>query len=237
MYHVCLLEDNNNVLVFVVLYWYSNTMYSYLLYHLQAYLVTKYWLIYTTGKQNLLRCVASNLLNDTIKSLAKPRVCSSQMNVKLHVLNFLRRHSYCMLRRFRDTVSFLFHWCTDTLAGICQILVESHKFSYLACTWHWEGDRVGFLQSVWCEQIRTSVWQMLNNSSAVCWDGRPFGHNRHGPKSGAAVPLSVEEMGLHLTHVSPGSRPTSVPSGTLIHPTVWQQHTIVTDRTNMTTVP
>ena len=36
--------------------------------------------------------------------------------------------------------------------------------------------------------------------------------------------LSVGELGLH-----PRPRPTSVPSGTLIHPTVWPQYTNVTD--------
>jgi len=33
-----------------------------------------------------------------------------------------------------------------------------------------------------------------------CWDGRPFGHNKHGPKSGggvAVVPLSAGELGPH----------------------------------------
>jgi len=40
---------------------------------------------------------------------------------------------------------------------------------------------------------------MLHNLSSR-WDGRPFGHNRHGPKSGgtAAVPLSEGELGRHL---------------------------------------
>jgi len=32
-----------------------------------------------------------------------------------------------------------------------------------------------------------------------CWDGRPFGHNRHGPKRwGCCAPFS-REVGLHLT--------------------------------------
>jgi len=33
----------------------------------------------------------------------------------------------------------------------------------------------------------------------------------------------------------PGPRPTSVPSGILIHPTVWPQYTNVTDRTDRQT--
>jgi len=51
---------------------------------------------------------------------------------------------------------------------------------------------------------------------------QPFGHNRHEPKTrglcpfygGAATPSNT---------TSPGSRFTSVPSGILIHPTVWLQ--------------
>ena len=42
---------------------------------------------------------------------------------------------------------------------------------------------------------------MLSSS----WDGRPFTHNRHGPKRGGAVPLSGErELGPHLTQCSLG---------------------------------
>jgi len=42
-------------------------------------------------------------------------------------------------------------------------------------------------------------------------------------------------MGRHLT-VSPGLRPTSIPSGVLIHPTVWPQYSNITDRTFVITV-
>ena len=45
---------------------------------------------------------------------------------------------------------------------------------------------------------------MLSSS----WDGRPFGHNRHGPKIGwGAVPFFgrwVRELGLHLTQCGIG---------------------------------
>jgi len=46
-----------------------------------------------------------------------------------------------------------------------------------------------------------SLWrQHWKQELSSCWDGRPFSHNRHGPKSGgAAVPLSVGELGPHLT--------------------------------------
>jgi len=51
-----------------------------------------------------------------------------------------------------------------------------------------------------------------------------------GRKVGAAVPLSVGEAGYPSNTMWPGTRPTSVPGGILIHPTVWSQYTNVTDR-------
>ena len=58
---------------------------------------------------------------------------------------------------------------------------------------------------------------------------QPFGHNIHGLKSRVLLcPFPLGELGSHLT-MSPGLRPTSVPSG-IIHPTVWPQYTNVTDR-------
>ena len=47
-------------------------------------------------------------------------------------------------------------------------------------------------------------------------------------KVGATVPLSVGLAGSRT--MSPGSRPTSVSSGIVIHPTVWPQYTDVTNR-------
>jgi len=46
----------------------------------------------------------------------------------------------------------------------------------------------------------------------------------------AVVPLSERGTGFPSNTVSPGPRPTSIPSGTLIHSTVWPQYTKVTDR-------
>jgi len=55
--------------------------------------------------------------------------------------------------------------------------------------------------------------------------GRKVGGERE-----AAMPLSVEgELGPYLT-ISHGPRPTSVPSGIFIHPTVWPQYTNITKR-------
>ena len=41
-----------------------------------------------------------------------------------------------------------------------------------------------------------------------------------GRKLGGCAPLGEGELGPHLT-VWPGLRPTSVPSGILMHPAVW----------------
>ena len=48
---------------------------------------------------------------------------------------------------------------------------------------------------------------------------------------GAAAPLSVGggAAGSPSKRISPAPRPTSVPSGILIHPIVWPQYTNVTD--------
>jgi len=58
---------------------------------------------------------------------------------------------------------------------------------------------------------------------------KSFGHNRHEPKIGGAVP-PFGGAGSPSNTMWPGSRPTSVPSFVLIHPTVWSQYTNVTDR-------
>jgi len=51
-----------------------------------------------------------------------------------------------------------------------------------------------------------------------------------GRKEGAAVPFRGLGAGSPSNTVWPGLRPTSVPSGILIHPAVWPQYTNVTDR-------
>ena len=51
----------------------------------------------------------------------------------------------------------------------------------------------------WRKTATLCILSSYNKSSAVARDGRLFGYNRHGPKSGggAAVPLSVGELGSH----------------------------------------
>ena len=68
------------------------------------------------------------------------------------------------------------------------------------------------------------------------WSIQLFGHNRHGLKIWGrerCAPFGGE-LGPHLT-MWPGPRPNSVPSGILIHLTVWPQYTNVTDRTDRQT--
>jgi len=53
----------------------------------------------------------------------------------------------------------------------------------------------------------------------------PFRHNRHGPKMGrcCSAPL-LGELGPAFNRMWPRPRPTSVPSGILIHPAVWPHY-------------
>ena len=67
----------------------------------------------------------------------------------------------------------------------------------------------------------SSFTAVTKTSSAVAKMGDRFAINRHRPKSGSVVPLSVG-MGPHLSQFRLG-RGHSVPSGILIHPTVWPQ--------------
>ena len=57
-----------------------------------------------------------------------------------------------------------------------------------------------------------------------CWQRQQFRHNRQRPKSGVCCAPSVRELGRHLTQYR-WPRPTSVPSGSLIHPAVLPQWT------------
>ena len=50
-----------------------------------------------------------------------------------------------------------------------------------------------------------------------------------GLKVGAAVSLLWGNW-VPSNTMRPGARPTSIPSGTLIHPTIWPQYTNITDR-------
>jgi len=49
---------------------------------------------------------------------------------------------------------------------------------------------------------------------------QPFGHNRHGPKTGGCTPFRGAAATTPSKTTSPGPRFTSIPSGILIHPAV-----------------
>jgi len=67
-----------------------------------------------------------------------------------------------------------------------------------------------------------------NKSSAVAEMGFRLATIDMGRKVGGdALPLSVGEAGTPSNTMSPRPRPTSVPNGNLIHPTVWSQNTNV----------
>jgi len=60
---------------------------------------------------------------------------------------------------------------------------------------------------------------------------QPFGHNRHGPK------LGWDECAFFLGRASspsntksPGPRPTAIPSGILVNPSVWPQRPLAENR-------
>ena len=71
------------------------------------------------------------------------------------------------------------------------------------------------------------VVAVLLQEHSSCWDGRPFGHNGHGPKSGGGLLFAFPwgSWVLRSNTMSPGPRSTSVPSDILIHPTVGPQYT------------
>ena len=67
---------------------------------------------------------------------------------------------------------------------------------------------------------------MLSSS----WDGRPFGHNRHGPKIGGCAPFGGAGSPCNTMWLGP--RPTFMPSFILIHTAVWLQWTWTADYTD-----
>ena len=93
------------------------------------------------------------------------------------------------------------------------------------------GSWVSVLDNVaWAEAyLRRTKWHL---------DPSSHGHNRHKPNSGGGLLCPLFGVGL-LPCGGAGSpsktmwsvpRRTSIPSGLLIHPTVWPQYTNVTDR-------
>jgi len=61
--------------------------------------------------------------------------------------------------------------------------------------------------------------------SAVAEMGEHNGHKRYGPKKEGLCPLLGGGAGSPSNTTWSGPRPTSVPSGILIHPAIWPQQT------------
>jgi len=57
------------------------------------------------------------------------------------------------------------------------------------------------------------------------WSIQPFGHHRDGRKMGRLCSLLGRGAGSPSSTMWPGPRPTSTPSGIVIHPAVWPQLT------------
>jgi len=78
-----------------------------------------------------------------------------------------------------------------------------------------------FLGNGHARACRRHCRELCNKSSAVALMGDRLGKIHMGRKvGGAAVRLCVGKAGFRSNTMSPGLRPTSVPSGILIHPAV-----------------
>jgi len=70
----------------------------------------------------------------------------------------------------------------------------------------------------------TNMIKLILHSVSCSWDGRLFGHNRHGPKIfGLCFLFWGRGAGSPSSTMWPASKPTSIPSGVLIHPAIWPQ--------------
>ena len=116
------------------------------------------------------------------------------------------------------------HWCSDviifkskTWLWTIKTKVISYAFVVISVVENFLDCSIAFLWHCWFG-IRKSVWPL---KQVLSWDWRPFGHNRHGPKIGELCPFSGGGAGSLFNTLSPGSRPSSLPSGILAHPAVW----------------
>jgi len=76
------------------------------------------------------------------------------------------------------------------------------------------------------------VGRRLSPYQAASWSMQPFDHNMRGPKTGGSAPFLGRGAESSSNKTSLGPRPTSLPSGILVHPAVWPQYTNITDRTD-----
>jgi len=143
------------------------------------------------------------------------------------------------------TLTFdLWHWPSNSsergtkhvfpvnLAQICSTVPEmfhtqtKNKCSAVAeagdrlATTHWHRPKLGGALP-----LRVELGPHQTQYQVASWSIQPFGHNRHGPKIGGAVPplFGGRGAGSPSSTMWPGPRPTSLPSGVLIHPAIWPQ--------------
>ena len=73
--------------------------------------------------------------------------------------------------------------------------------------------------------LHTVKIQHCSNKSSEVAEMGDHGHNRHGPKIASRCALSLGAAGSPSNTMSSGPRPTSMQSGTLVHPAIWPQLT------------
>jgi len=104
-------------------------------------------------------------------------------------------------RRYINTLSFLF-WQQQTRAETSGL-------------WSFRGWGAG------PHLTQCGPGRGLPPYQVASWSIQPFGHNRHGPKSGGCcAPLLGRGAGSPSNTMSPGPRPTSLLSGIFIHPLI-----------------
>ena len=148
-------------------------------------------------------------------------------NQQCFALLFSLHHWYssCVFVSFLGSVKVALYLCQYQ----AQVFVQHFTVSFIVAETHPPSSSSSSLTAsplTW--PFPTTYY--LNKSFAVAEMGDRLATTNMGRKVGAAVPLSMGEAGFPFNTMSPGSRPTSLPSGILIHPTVWPQYTTVTDR-------
>jgi len=93
------------------------------------------------------------------------------------------------------------------------------------------GPKTGWLCSFWRRELRHHLTQRrlgrgLPPYQVASWSIQPFGHNTHGPKIGWGSAFFLAGSGSPSNTKSPGLKPTSIPSGILVHPAFWPQRTL-----------
>jgi len=128
------------------------------------------------------------------------------METKLHQ-RFLLVNSYGFYVKIEiDSIptDFTYTWLFGRIRENVYVKIFTYAwFSTLPTlttyvTWRWKSRASRAIRRRWAiEQVLSSTW-----------DGRPFGHNRYGPKIGLAgggcAPLEEEELGPHLTQCGQG---------------------------------